>query len=150
VTCFKSLTQLGKRRRQTPVAIDVGVIEIGWLESESGQVVQRIEHLLTLAVGPLVLGNQLSVADDFDAIDVRFYRDRGEGMPPRHAVAILLPGDRLVLVDLADLAYRGFERALGQRQGAGPLCREARADRFAVARNRPLSIPLAALKQVGV
>jgi hypothetical protein len=111
---------------------------------------QRIKHLLALAVGPLVLGNPHSVADDFDALDVRFYRDRGERMPPRHTVAVLLPGDRLVLVDLADLAHGGFERALGQRQGAGPLCREACADRFAVARNRPLSIPLAALKQVRI
>ena len=150
VACFKTLAQLGKRRRQTPVAVDVRVIEIGWLHCQRGQVVQRIEHLLTLAVGPLVLGNTHSVADDFDAIDVRFYRDRGERMPPRHTVTILLPGDRLVLVDLADLAHGGFERALGQRQGAGPLYREARADRFAMARNRPLSIPLAALKQVGV
>ena len=121
VTCFKTLAQLGKRRRQTPVAVDGGVIEIGWLQTQRGQVVQRIEHLLALTVGPLVLGNQPTVADDLDAMDVRFYRDRGEGMPPRHTVAILLPGDRLVLVDLADLAYGGFERALGQRQGAGPL-----------------------------
>ena len=82
---------------------------------------QRIEHLLALAVGPLVLGNPHSVANDFEAIDVRFYRDRGEGVPPRHAVTILLPGNRLVLVDLADLAHGGFERTLGQRQGAGPL-----------------------------
>lgn len=150
VTCFKTLTQLGKRRRQTPVAVDGGVIEIGWLQTQRGQVVQRIEHLLALTVGPLVLGNQPTVADDLDAMDVRFYRDRGEGMPPRHTVAILLPGDRLVLVDLADLAHGGFERALGQRQGAGPLPGEACADRFAVASNRPLSIPLAALQQVGI
>lgn len=150
VACFKTLPQLGKRRRQTPIAVDVGVIEIGWLHCQRGQVVQRIEHLLALAVGSLVLGNPLAVADDFDAIDVCFYRDRGERMPPRHAVTILLPGDRLVLVDLADLAHGGFERALGQRQGAGPLCGEACADRFDLTRNRPLSIPLAALKQVGI
>jgi hypothetical protein len=146
VTCFKTLAQLGKRRRQTPVAVDGGVIEIGWLDSQRGQVMQRIEHLFALAVGALVLGNPHSVADDFDAIDVRFYRDRGEGVPPRHTVAILLPGDRLVLVDLADLAHGGFERALGQRQGAGPLPGEACTDRFAVASNRSLSIPLAALQ----
>ena len=121
VACFKMLAQLGKRRRQTPVAVDVGVIEIGWLHSQRGQVVQRIEHLLALAVGPLVSGNPLAVADDFDAIDVGFYRDRGERMPPRHTVTILLPGHRLVLVDLADLAHGGFERALGKRQGTGQL-----------------------------
>jgi len=121
VTRFKSLTQLGKRRRQTPIAVDVGVIEIGWLHSQRGQVVQRIEHLFALAVGPLVLGNPLAVADDFDAIDVGFYRDRGERMPTRHTVTILLPSDRLILVDLADLAHGGFERALGKRQGTGQL-----------------------------
>ena len=121
VACFKTLAQLSKRRRQTPVAVDIGVIEIGWLHSQRGQVVQRIEHLLALTVGPLVLGNPHSVANDFDALDVRFYRDRGEGVPPRHTVAVLLPGDRLILVDLANLAHGGFERAKGQRQGAGPL-----------------------------
>ena len=121
VACFKTFAQLGKRRRQTPVAIDVGVIEIGWLHSQRGQVVQRIEHLLALAVGALVLGNPLAVADDFDAIDVRLHGHRGERLPPRHTVTILLPSDRLVLVDLADLAHGGFERAKGQRQGTGPL-----------------------------
>jgi hypothetical protein len=83
--------------------------------------VQRIEHLLALTVGPLVLGNPHSVANDFDVIDICFYRDRGEGLPPRHTVTILLPSDRLILVDLANLAHGGFERALGQRQGAGQL-----------------------------
>jgi len=150
VACFKTLAQLSKRGRQTPVAVDVGVIEIGWLDSQRGQVVQRIEHLLALTVGPLVLGNPHSVADDFDAIDVRFYRDRGESMPPRHTVTILLPGDRLVLVDLADLAHGGFERALGQRPGAGPLGREACADRFAVARDRSLHVSQATFEQIGI
>ena len=95
-----------------------------------------------------MLGNPHSVADDFDAIDVRFYRDGGEGVPPRYAITVLLPGDRLILVDLADLAHGGVERSLGQRQGTGPFEREACADRFTLARNRPLSIPLTALKQV--
>ena len=111
---------------------------------------QRIEHLLALAVGSVVLGHQLTVAADLDAIDVGPDRDRGEGMPPRDAVAVLLPGDRLVLVDLADLAHRGVERAPGQRQGAGPLVGEAGADCFALARNRPLPVPLATPKQVRV
>jgi hypothetical protein len=121
VACFKTLAQLSKFRRQAPIAVDVGVIEIGWLHSQRGQVVQRIEHLLALTIGPLMLGNPHCVANDFDVIDVRFYRDRGEGVPSRHAVTILLPGDRLILVDLADLAHDGFERTLGQRQSAGPL-----------------------------
>ncbi len=147
VACFETLAQLGKRRRQSPVTVDGRVIEIGWLHSQRGQVVQRIEHLLALAVGPLVLGNPYSVADDFDAINVRFYRNGGERVPPRHTVSVLLPGDRLVLVDLADFADRGFERALGQRQSAGPLPGEACADRFALARNRPLQVSLATIEQ---
>jgi hypothetical protein len=150
VARFKTLAQLGKRRRQTPIAIDVGVIEIGWLHSQRGQVVQRIEHLLALAVGPLVPSYPLAIAGDLDAIDVGFHRDRGEGMPPRHTVAVLLPGNRLVLVDLADLAHRGFEWAMRQRQRAGPLLGEACANRFALARNRPLQVSLATLEQEGV
>ncbi len=125
VTRFKTLSQLSKRRRQTPVAVDGRVIEIGWFHFQRGQVVQRIEQLLALAIRAIMPGHEHSVADDFDAIDVCFDRDRGEGMPPRHAVAILLPGDCLVLVDLADFADRGFERAIRQRQGTGPLPGEA-------------------------
>jgi hypothetical protein len=150
VAFFKTLAQLSKRRRQTPVAVDVSVIEIGWLHSQRRQVVQRVECLLALAVGALVLGNLHSVADDFDAIDVRFYRDGGEGVPPRHTVTVLLPGDRLILVDLADLAYSGFECSLGQRQCAGPLCREAYADRFALACDRPQQVAPATLEQIGI
>ncbi len=121
---FKTLPQLGKRRRQAPVAVDVRVIEVSWLHAERRQVVQRIKHLLALAVGPVALGDSLAVAADLDAIDVRPHRDRGEGMPPRHAVAVLLPSHRLVLVDLAELAHRGVERALRQRQSPGPLLLE--------------------------
>jgi hypothetical protein len=150
VACFKTLAQLGKRRRQTPVAVDGRVIEIGWLDTQRGQVMQRIEHLLALSVGSLVLGNPHSVADGFDAIDVRFYRDRGERVPPRYTVTVLLPGDCLVLVDLANLAHGGFKWSMGQRQGAGPLCREAFADRFAVSRDRPLQVSLAAFEQISI
>jgi hypothetical protein len=109
VACFEMFAQLGKRRRQAPVAIDIGVIEIGWLQPQRGQVMQRIEHLLALTIGALVLSNPHSVADDFDPIDVRFHRDRGEGVPPRHTVTVLLPGDCLVLVDLANLAHGRIE-----------------------------------------
>ena len=150
VTRYKTFTQLRKRRRQTPVAVDGRVIEIGWLEPERGQIVQRIEHLFALAIRAIVPGHEHSVADDFDAIDVGFYGDRGEGMPPRHAVAILLPGDCLVFVDLTDFADRGFERAMRQRQGAGPLSGEACANRFTLAGNRSLAVALATIEQVGI
>jgi hypothetical protein len=150
VARFKTLPQLSKRRRQTPVAVDSRVIEIGWLHSQRGQVVQRIEQLLALAIRAIVPGHEHSVADDFDAIDVGFYRDRGEGLPPRHTVTILLPGDCLVLVDLADFADRSFERALWQRQGAGPLSGEACANRFTLAGNCSRAVSLATIEQVGV
>lgn len=150
VACFKTLAQLGKRRRQSPVAVDGRVIEIGWLHSQRGQVVQRIEHLFALAVGALVLGNPHSVANNFDAVNICFYRNGGERVPPGYTVSVLLPGNRLVLVDLADFAHRGFERALGQRQGAGPLGRQACADRFALASDRPLQVSPAAFEQIGI
>ena len=150
VARFKTFAQLGKRRRQTPVAVDVGVIEVGWLHAERSQIVQRVEHLFALAVRPVVQGNALAVAVDLDAINVGPNSDCGEGVPPRHAVAVLLPCDRLVLVDLADLADCGVERALWQRQGAGSFPLEAGVDGFALARNRPLPIPLATAPQVRV
>jgi len=111
---------------------------------------QRIEHLFALAVRPAVLGNQPAVADDLDAIDVRSHRDGGEGVPPGHAVAVLLPGDRLILVDLADLAHRRVKRAIRQRQGAGSFLGEAGADRLRTAGDHPLPVALATPTQVRV
>lgn len=106
---FEVFPQLGKRRRQSPVAIDGGMIEIGGLHAERCQVMQWIEHLLALAIGAFMPGEEHAVAHDLDAIEESFHHHRGERLPPRHAVAILLPSDRLVLVDLADFADRRFE-----------------------------------------
>jgi hypothetical protein len=147
---FKMFTQLGKGRRQAPVAIHGRVIEVGRLQSERCQVMQRIQDLLTVGIRAFVPGNEHAVTEDFDVIDVGSYGDRGEGVPPRHAIAVLLPGDCLVLVDLAGLADCGFERSRWQRQGAGRLAGEACADRFVVTSYRPLPIPLAARQQIDI
>lgn len=134
---FKMFAQLGEGRWQTPVAVDRCVIQVSRLPSERRQVVQRIQHLLALAIGPLVPGHEHAIADDFDAIDVGFYCDRGESVPPGHAVAILLPGNRLVLIDVTDFTHGGFKRTRWQRQGSAPLQRQACSDRFTLARDCP-------------
>ena len=91
-----------------------------------------------------------AVANDLDSIDVRLDGHRLKGVSARHAVTILIPGRRLVLVDLADFAYLRVERAIGQMERMLFLHCETLADRCASAGHRPLQVFAAAGAQVGV
>lgn len=113
VACFQMLAEPGEVCRKFPVAVDIGVIQAGRLISEHCQVMQRIKDLFPTVIRPLMLGDWLSRGHDHDPIDVRFDRHRGEGITPRHAITVLLPDDRLILVDLARFADCRIEVALG-------------------------------------
>ena len=105
---------------------------------------QRIEHLLAGLVAPLVPGDHLVFADDLDAIDVRFHRHGLKRKRPRHAVAIRVPGHRLVLVHRACFTDRRIKATLGQRHGQRFLHREPDADRLGLTGDSPLPVTLAA------
>ncbi len=144
---FKMLPQLTEHRRQTPIVVNVRVIQIRRFPAEHGQIMQGIEHLFPLAVAPLVLGNGLAIAHHVKSVHVGFYRHRLEGMSTGNTVAILLPGHRLVLVDFADLAHGRLKRVLRQRQCASLVLAKTLADGFALAGDRSLPILLTASPQ---
>ncbi|MEM9591779.1 MAG: hypothetical protein AAF967_10635 [Pseudomonadota bacterium] len=147
---LKAIAQLAKRRRKAPIAIDVCVVQVGRLAIKRRQIVQRIEHLFALAVRSLVSRHEDVVANDLNSIDVRLDGYRLKGVSTRHAVAILIPGRRLVLVDLADFAYLRIERVIGQLQRMLFLHRETLADCGAPAGHRSLQVFTATGAQVGV
>lgn len=132
------------------MAIDVCVIQVGRLPIKRREIMERIEHLLALAVDPLVPGDEAPITEHFDPIDIRLHRHRLKGMPTGHAVAVLLPGDRLILVDLAAGAYRGIECTVWQRQSVFFLDGKKLANRLALAGDGPFLILQAASEQVGV
>lgn len=150
VLSFKMLPQLTERRWQAPIPVHLCVIQTPRLPAEQGQIMQGLQYLLPLAVAPLVPSNDLAIAHHLEAVHVGFDRDCLEGMSTGNAVAILLPGYRLVLVHLADLADSSLKGVLGQRQRLLPFVAKTRADGFALAGNLALAILLTTLAQKGV
>ena len=57
-------------------AVDGSMVECGRLAFENHQKMQRIEHLVAVAVAPHVLGDDLAIGDHLDAIDVALHRHR--------------------------------------------------------------------------
>lgn len=111
---------------------------------------QRIKHLFALAVRSFVSSHDDAVADYFNSIDVRLDGRRLERVPTRRAIAIVVPGRRLVLVDLADFAHLRIERAIGQLQRMLSLLGQTLADGCVPAGDRALLIFDAAGAQAGV
>jgi hypothetical protein len=92
-----------------PAAEDVGVIQRCRLAVERLQVVLRIEALLVLAIRARVLGQHLAVGHDLDVVHVALDRHRLEGGRARHAVAVAVEANGLVLVHLGRLADARIE-----------------------------------------
>ena len=150
VACFEVLAQPGEVRRELPVAVDFRVIQTGRFPRQRRQVMERIEHLLAFFIRPLVPGDHLAVRDDYDLIDVGFHRDGGEGVSPRHAVSVVLPGDGLILVHLARLGDRRVEHPLEKWNRRGSFFFKSPADRFAPAADDALLVALAAAAEMVV
>ena len=132
VSRFQTPTQLAKHGRQRPVLEHGRVIQIGRLSAQERQVVERIEHVLPGFVAPLVPGHDHRLDHDLDLVHATFHGGRLEGETARHAVTVVVEGQRLVLVDLARLTDAGVEGMFRQGNGEGTLSVEAPADRFAL------------------
>lgn len=63
-----------------------------------------------LAIATRVRSNHLAIAHDVHPFDVGFDRHRLEGGDARHAVAIAVVADHLVLVGFGRLHHAGIER----------------------------------------
>lgn len=99
---------------QLPVAKDVGVVQGGRPALERVQVMPRVEDLLVPAVGARVRGDHAAGLDHVEAVDVGLDRDGLEGSRARHAVAVTVVADRLILVRLGRLHDARIEGVVGQ------------------------------------
>jgi len=107
-------TQLVEERRQVPAAKDVGVVQRRRPALQRLQVMARVEHLLVAAVTARVRGDHVGTPDHLDAVDVDLGRDVLEGGRARHAVAVGVDADGLILVHPGGLKYAGIEGILWQ------------------------------------
>lgn len=103
VLLFQGRPQFAEERGQLPAAKDVGVIERRRSAPQGAQIMLRIEDLLVLAVTARMRGQDLIAQDDVDALDVGLDRHRLKSRRTRHAVAVVVEADHLVLVGLGRL-----------------------------------------------
>jgi hypothetical protein len=140
VLFFQGFTQFTEHHWQVPAAKDVGVIERCRSMLQRSQVMLRVEDLLVLAIATGMHGDHLAALDHGHAIDRGFHRDDLEGRGSRHAVAIGVEADHLILVGLGRLHDAGIEGAFGKTQGLRSLLGKALTDRLGLAGLRSLSI----------
>jgi hypothetical protein len=103
VLLLQGRPQLTEDGRQVPAAEDVGVIERCRPALQRRQVVLRIKDLFVLRVRAGMRGNHLAAEHHVDAPDVGFDRHSLKGGTARHAIAVVVEADHLVLVGLGRL-----------------------------------------------
>jgi hypothetical protein len=96
-------------RRQLPVPKDIGMIQRRRSALQRVQVMTRVEDLLLLAVTTRVRSDHLATLHDVQSCDVGFDRHGLEGGGTRHAVAVGVVADHLILVRLGRLHHAGIE-----------------------------------------
>lgn len=130
VLLFQRTPESVKDTRQLPVAIYRCVIESAGLTFQNHQEMERIEYLLPSLVTAEVGGDGRSFTDHFDAVHISLHTHRSKRPSTRHAVAVAIESDRLVLVHLARLYDARIEAMAGwrQRQSRGSVLFESLAD----------------------
>jgi hypothetical protein len=92
-----------------PVPKNVGVVQRRRPALQRVQVMPRVQHLLVLAIATRVRGEHLSALYDVQTFDLGFDRYCLESGGTRHAVAIGVVADHLVLVGLGRLHHTRIE-----------------------------------------
>ena len=113
VLTLQVATQLVEDRRQLPVPKDVGMVQRCRPALQRVQVMSRVEDLLVLAITTRVRRDHLSALHDVHPFDVGFDCYGPEGGTTRHAIAVGVVADHLVLVGLGRLQHAGIE-AMGR------------------------------------
>src|SRR5689334_1301549 len=126
------------------------MIQRGGPAAQGGQIVQRVEHVLVAAVAAGMPRYHLSTLDDLNTVDVALDRHRSVGAATRHAVAIAVEMNRLVLVHLRRLADAGIEAVRRQRQSLGLVTGKALTDRLAVTGDGARCLVPTTLMQIGI
>jgi hypothetical protein len=117
---------------------------------QRGQIVQRIEHLVTRLVTPPVAGNHTIPMHHIYAVDVAFHRDRLESIGPRHAVLNLLKTHQLILVHIPGMHDARIKGVPRQHHGRRTVLLKQLANRTGGAVANPLPFRAATCQQVRV
>jgi len=92
------IAELCEHGRQLPILEDRRVIQVGRLAAQHDEIMSRIKTMFAAGITPLVPSDRLIRDHDLDVIDVGFHGCSLEGKRAWHAVAVVVAGDRLVLV----------------------------------------------------
>jgi hypothetical protein len=95
-----------------PAAENIGVVQSRRAAIQPVKIVLRIEDLLVPAVAARVRGDYLTAQHNVNPRDVHLDRHRLKSGKTRHAVAIGLVADHLILVDFGRLKDAGIKRRL--------------------------------------
>ena len=144
------ITQFSEHGWQLPVLEDRRVIQVGRLAAQHDEIMSRIKTIFVGGIASLVPSDGLISDHDLDVMDVGFHRGCLEGERAGHAVAVVVAGDRLVLVHRTRIADASIEATRGQRDRGSALLLKARADRFALPRGHPRQILLTTFAEVRV
>lgn len=110
---FERFTQISEQGGQMPTAKDLGMIDCRRPALQRIHVMGRIENLLMLAVAARMRRDHLGAEHHVDALDIRLDRHGLKGSRTRHAVAIGVETDQLILVHFGRLDDARIERTLG-------------------------------------
>jgi hypothetical protein len=100
---FQDGPQFVEECRQVPAAKDIRMIQRCRPALQSLQVMPRIEHLLVAAVAARVRGDNFGTPHHVDTVDIDLDGDVLERGRARHAVAIGVDADGLILIHAGGL-----------------------------------------------
>lgn len=106
--------QLLEDGRQLPAAKDLGMVQRRRPTPQRVQVVPRLDDLFVAPIRARVAGDDLALTNHVEALDVDLDGHGLEGGAARHAVAVGVEADHLVLVHLGRLHEARIEGIRGQ------------------------------------
>lgn len=107
-------TQFVENGRQLPATEDLGMVQRRRPTPQRVQVVPRLDDLLVAPIRARVAGDDLALTNHVEALDVDLDGHGLEGGAARHAVAVGVEADHLVLVHLGRLHEARIEGIRGQ------------------------------------
>jgi hypothetical protein len=113
VLLLQVITEFSKHGRQLPVLEYRRVIQVGRLTAQNDEIMSWIKTVFARIITPLVPSDRLVSDGDLDVIYVALHGCGLEGKRSGHAVAVLVEGHRLVLVDVTWVADTIIETPIG-------------------------------------
>ena len=144
------IAEFSEHGRQLPVLEYRSVIQVGRLAAEHHEIMLRNKSIFAGGITSFMPSNRLISDHDLNVIYVGLHGRGPECECPWHAVAVLVEGDRLVLVDLARIADAIIKAAFGHRDRGGTFLFKASADRFALTRRHTREVLITTITQISV